>query len=89
MGIGKTLPHRIGKKGKSNQFLNWHKHPSRGAFFVYNNNMRNIQLTESEETALVQMAMFFTDLGTPDEIDSEAFESLTDKIFEPSPFDYS
>ena len=56
---------------------------------MYINNMRNTQLTESEETALVQMAMFFTDLGTPDEIDSEAFESLTDKIFEPSPFDYS
>ena len=51
--------------------------------------MRNLQLTESEETALVQMAMFFTDLGAPDEIDSEAFESLTDKIFDPSPFDYS
>ena len=63
--------------------------PPRGAFFMYINNMRNIQLTESEETALVQMAMFFTDLGAPDEIDSEAFESLTDKIFEPSPFDYS
>ena len=51
--------------------------------------MRNLQLTEAEETALVQMAAFFTDLGAPDEIDSEAFESLTDKIFEPSPFDYS
>ena len=63
--------------------------PPRGAFFMYINNMRNIQLTETEETALVQMAMFFTDLGTPDEIDSEAFESLTDKIFDPSPFDYS
>ena len=51
--------------------------------------MRNLQLTEAEETALVQMAAFFTDLGTPDEIDPEAFGSLTDKIFEPSPFDYS
>ncbi len=51
--------------------------------------MRNLQLTEAEETALVKMAMFFTDLGTPDEIDPEAFGSLTDKIFEPSPFDYS
>ena len=56
---------------------------------MYNKNMRNLQLTEAEETALGQMAAFFTDLGTPDEIDSEAFESLTDKIFEPSPFDYS
>ena len=56
---------------------------------MYINNMRNIQLTESEETALVQMAMFFTDLGAPDEIDSEAFESLPDNIFEPSPLDYS
>ena len=56
---------------------------------VYIKNMRNLHLTESEETALVQMAMFFTDLGTPDEIDSDSFESLTDKIFDPSPFDYS
>ena len=51
--------------------------------------MRNIQLTESEETVLVQMACFFQDLGEPDEFDQDAFDSLFEKITDPSPFDYS
>ena len=50
--------------------------------------MRNIQLTESEETVLVQMAVFFSDLGTPDEFDQDSFNSLFEKFTEPSPFDY-
>ena len=55
---------------------------------VQNVDMRNIQLTESEETVLVQMAVFFSDLGTPDEFDQDSFNSLFEKITEPSPFDY-
>ena len=51
--------------------------------------MRNIQLTESEETVLVQMACFFNDCGIPDGFDQESYDSLFDKITEPSPFDYS
>ncbi len=51
--------------------------------------MRQINLTESEENVLVQMAMFFNDLGSPDEFDQDAYNSLFEKITEPSPFDYS
>ena len=56
---------------------------------VYNELMRQINLTESEENVLVQMAMFFNDLGSPDEFDQDAYNSLFEKITEPSPFDYS
>ena len=56
---------------------------------VYNELMRQINLTESEENVLVQMAMFFNDLGSPDEFDQDAYNSLFEKITDPSPFDYS
>ena len=50
--------------------------------------MRHLQISEAEETVLVQMAVFFSDLGSPDEFDQDAFNSLFEKITEPSPFDY-
>ena len=50
--------------------------------------MRNLQLTEVEEETLAQMAVFFSDRGLPDEVDQDAFNSLFEKITEPSPFDY-
>ena len=46
--------------------------------------MRNLQLTEVEEETLAQMAVFFSDLGLPDEFDQDAFNSLFEKITEPS-----
>ena len=51
--------------------------------------MRNLQLTESEENVLVQMACFFNDCGIPDDFDQDSYDSLFDKITDPSPFDYS
>ena len=60
-----------------------------GVKIVYDNGMRNLQLTESEETVLVAMACFFQDLGSPDEFDQDAYDSLFEKITDPSPFDYS
>ena len=51
--------------------------------------MRNLQLTEVEEETLAQMAVFFSDLGLPDEFNQDAFNSLFEKITEPAPFDYS
>jgi len=51
--------------------------------------MRNLQLTEAEEDVIVQMAIFFNDCGIPDHIDQDAYDSLFEKITEPSPFDYS
>ena len=57
---------------------------------VYCTNMRNLQLTESEETALVNAMLFIHDLGLPPHLEEdEAFETLWDKISDPAPFDYS
>ena len=57
---------------------------------VYCTNMRNLQLTESEETALVNAMLFIHDLGLPPHLEeAEAFETLWDKISDPAPFDYS
>ena len=50
--------------------------------------MRNLQISEAEETVLVQMADFFSDLGSPDEFYQDVFNSLFEKITEPSLFDY-
>ena len=59
-----------------------------GVKTVYDNGMRNLQLTETEENVIVQMVMYFNDLGWIDSDTVDAFESVTDKICEPSPFDY-
>ena len=69
--------------------MNWHRFCCGVLLRVYNELMRQINLTESEENVLVQMAMFFNDLGSPDEFDQDAYNSLFEKITEPSPFDYS
>ena len=59
------------------------------AVTVYDTYMRNLQITESEETVLVQMACFFNDCGIPDDFDQDSYDSLFDKITEPTPFEYS
>jgi len=51
--------------------------------------VRNLQMTESEEDVLVKMTMFFIDNGWMDDESQDAFDSLTEKICEPSPFDYT
>ena len=50
--------------------------------------IRTLTLNEPEETALVTMAKFFIDNGWIDDDNQEAFDTLVDKICEPSPFDY-
>jgi len=39
------------------------------------------ELTEHEDEALVQMLSFFSDIGVPDEMDPDAFDSLSEKVF--------
>ena len=57
---------------------------------VYYKNMRNLQLTEAEETALVNLFLFVHDIGTPPHLEEDPnFDSLWDKVSEPSPFDYT
>ena len=45
---------------------------------------RSLTITEAEETALVEMIKFFNDCGLPDDINSDDYENLTDKICEPA-----
>ena len=50
--------------------------------------LRTITMTEPEEAVLVSMAKYFVDMGLPDDVNESDFDSLVDKICEPSPFDY-
>ncbi len=45
-------------------------------------------MTEPEEAVLVSMARYFVDMGLPDDVNEADFDTLVDKICEPSPFDY-
>tara|TARA_B100000287_G_scaffold357144_1_gene348300 strand:+ start:3149 stop:3307 length:159 start_codon:yes stop_codon:yes gene_type:complete len=51
--------------------------------------MRNLQITEAEETALVNALLFIQDLGIPPHLEEdEAFDSLWDKVTDPEPAAY-
>ena len=49
---------------------------------------RELTMTEDEEMVLVEMGQFFIENGWINEESQDAFDSLVDKICEPSPFDY-
>ncbi len=51
--------------------------------------LRTLTITEAEETALVEMIKYFNDLGLPDDINSEDYDSLSDKICDPTFWEYS
>ena len=50
---------------------------------------RELNMTEPEESVLVQKASYFLDMGWIDDDTEEAFDSLVEKICEPAPWDYS
>jgi len=49
---------------------------------------RELTMTEDEEMVLVEMGQFFIENGWINEESQDAFDSLIDKVCEPSPFDY-
>tara|TARA_A100000164_G_C21753399_1_gene698070 strand:- start:775 stop:930 length:156 start_codon:yes stop_codon:yes gene_type:complete len=51
--------------------------------------MRNIQLTEAQETALADALVMLMDLGVPDHINEADFDAACEIIFNPTPFCYS
>ena len=51
--------------------------------------LREISMTEDEESVLVKMGTYFLDMGWIDDDSEEAFDSLIEKICEPAPWDYS
>ena len=50
--------------------------------------LRTITMTEPEESVLVEMMSFFNDMGWINDSTQSAYDSLCDKIADPSPFDY-
>ena len=50
---------------------------------------RSLTITEAEETALVEMIKFFNDCGLPDDINSDDYDALSDKVCEPAPWEYN
>tara|TARA_B000000609_G_C23912066_1_gene208985 strand:- start:64 stop:231 length:168 start_codon:yes stop_codon:yes gene_type:complete len=51
--------------------------------------VRTLTITEAEETALVEMVKYFNDLGLPDDINPEDYDTLTEKICDPAFWEYS
>ena len=50
---------------------------------------RELNMTEPEESVLVQMGTYFLDMGWIDDDTEKHFDSLVEKICEPAPWDYS
>ena len=44
--------------------------------------LRTLSITEAEETAFVEIIRYFNDMGLPDNINFEDYDSLTNKVFE-------
>ncbi len=51
--------------------------------------VRTLSITEAEESVLVEMIKYFNDLGLPDDINSEDYDTLSDKICDPAFWEYS
>ena len=51
--------------------------------------IRHLDMTRDEEEVLVQMTMFFNDMGWIEDSTLDAYDSLCEKISEPEPSDYS
>ena len=49
---------------------------------------RELNMTEPEESVLVEMASYFFEMGWIDEDTEPAFDSLRVKICDPAPWDY-
>ena len=51
--------------------------------------IRSLSITEAEESVLVEMIKYFNDLGLPDDINSEDYDTLSENICEPAFWEYS
>ena len=49
---------------------------------------RTLTITEAEETALVEIIKFFNDMGLPDDVNPDDYDSLSDKVCEPAFWEY-
>ena len=46
--------------------------------------IRTLSITEAEETALVEIIRYFNDMGLPENVNNEDYNTLTDKVCEPA-----
>ncbi len=44
----------------------------------------NLQLTDQEDAVLTECLSFLYDVGIPDHVDQDAFDTLWDKVFDTS-----
>ena len=51
--------------------------------------MRTLTITEAEETALVEIIRYFNDMGLPENVNNEDYNTLTDKVCEPAFWEYN
>ena len=54
-----------------------------------NQTFRSLSITEAEETALVEIIKYFNDMGLPDNIKFEDYDTLSDKVCEPAFWEYN
>ena len=55
----------------------------------YSDKFRTLTITEKEETALVEIIKYFNDMGLPENVNFEDYDSLSDKVYEPAFWEYS
>ena len=49
---------------------------------------RTLRITEAEETALVEIIRYFNDMGLPENVNFEDYDTLTDKVCDPGFWEY-
>ena len=57
--------------------------------FMSNQTYRTLTITEAEETALVEIIRYFNDMGLPENVNFDDYDSLSDKVCEPAFWEYS
>ena len=50
---------------------------------------RKLTITEAEETALVEIIRYFNDMGLPENVNNEDYNTLTDKVCDPAFWEYN
>ena len=58
-------------------------------FMSNSTTFRNIRITEAEETALVEIIRYFNDMGLPENVNFDDYDSLSDKVCEPAFWEYN
>ena len=51
--------------------------------------IRTLSITEAEESVLVSMIQYFTELGVGGNIEKKDFDSLSDKVCDPAFWEYN